>query len=154
MLITLFLAASVMVEIFGDMHAVGLIKTAILVALPVLVAAMAVVVGTGRSLSKARHRLSRARRPAPLIRRKERRAAAAAEIGFLVLVPSAVTLQVLAAARDFGALFILVEAIELIASSVLVTLLVLNVRDGRLLSAASRRRKAAGTSERRTVSGS
>lgn len=132
-LIGSFFIASVVVEVFGDHTAVKSVKTAIAFALLALVPCMAITGGTGRSLSASRLR-------APLIRRKQRRMAVAAAIGLLVLVPCAVTLQALAADGDFGTAFAVVQAVELIGGAVNITLLSLNVRDGRLLTAASRRR--------------
>ncbi|WP_369250098.1 hypothetical protein [Streptomyces sp. R41] len=133
-LITLFFTSSVVVEIFGDEHAVSTVKTAIALALIVLVPSMAIAGASGRSLSSGRRR-------APLIRRKQRRTAVAAAVGLLVLVPCAVTLQSLAAEREFGTQFSLIQTVELIGGAVNITLLALNARDGRLLSAASRRRR-------------
>jgi hypothetical protein len=132
-LITLFFTASVLAEAFGDGHAVAVVKTAVLYALAVLVPAMALTGATGRSLAAPRRR-------APLVRRKQRRMAAAASIGFTVLVPCAVFLWSRASARDFGTPFAIVQAVELAGGAVNIALLGLNVRDGRLLSAGSRRR--------------
>ncbi|MFF3920404.1 hypothetical protein ACFYZB_44765 [Streptomyces sp. NPDC001852] len=132
-LISLFFTASAVVEIFGDDAAVRDVKTAIVFALFVLVPCMAVTGGTGRLLSAQRRR-------APLIRRKQRRMAAAAAIGLLVLVPCAVTLRVFAADGRFDTVFALVQAVEFLGGAVNITLLSLNVRDGRLLTAAARRR--------------
>ncbi|GGN94130.1 MULTISPECIES: hypothetical protein [Streptomyces] len=133
-LISLFFTASAAVEIFGDDHAVQVVKTAIAFALFALVPCMAITGGTGRSLGANRRR-------APLIRRKQRRIAAAAAIGLLVLVPCAVTLQVLASDRHFGTEFSVIQAVEFLGGAVNITLLSLNVRDGRLLTAAARRRR-------------
>ncbi|MGP4003257.1 hypothetical protein [Streptomyces sp. 8N706] len=131
-LISLFFTASVTVEIIGGERAVAFVKTGIVIALFVLVPSMMVAGGTGRSLVRGR--------TAPLIRRKQRRMAAAAAIGIAVLVPCAVVLQSLAADGDFGTTFTIVQIVELIGGAVNITLLGLNVRDGRLLSGASRRR--------------
>ncbi|MGY6026920.1 hypothetical protein [Streptomyces spinosirectus] len=143
-LISSFFTASVVVEVFGDHDAVKAVKTVIVFALLGLVPCMAITGGTGRSLSARRLR-------APLVRRKQRRIAVAAAIGLLVLVPCAVTLQAMAADGQFGTGFALIQAVELIGGAVNITLLSLNVRDGRLLTAASRRSgdHAASVSARR-----
>lgn len=135
-LISLFFTSSVVVEIFGDDDAVALVKTVVVGALFVLVPSLAITGGTGRSLSGTRLR-------APLIQRKQRRMAGAAAIGLTVLVPCAVILQSLAADRDFGTAFAVVQAVELVGGAANITLLSLNVRDGRLLTAARRRKAAA-----------
>ncbi|MGW7409941.1 hypothetical protein ACWGI9_40690 [Streptomyces sp. NPDC054833] len=103
-------------------------------ALFALVPCMAITGGTGRSLGAIRRR-------APLIRRKQRRISAAAAIGLLVLVPCAVTLHVLASDRHFGTEFSVIQAVEFLGGAVNITLLSLNVRDGRLLTAVARRRR-------------
>ncbi|GAA3827747.1 lipoprotein [Streptomyces coacervatus] len=133
-LISSFFTASVAVEVFGDHAAVRAVKTAIAFALLALVPCMAITGGTGRSLSARRLR-------APLIRRKQRRIAAAAAIGLLVLVPCALVLRALAADDSFGTEFAVIQIVELVGGAVNITLLSLNVRDGRLLTAASRRRR-------------
>lgn len=132
-LIALFFLSSVLVELFGDQHEILQVKTAIVFALFALVPAMAATGGSGV-------RISRDRAKAPLIRRKQRRMAVIASIGLLVLVPAAITLRILAADGDFGPVFAWVEALELVGGAVNVTLMSLNVRDGRTLTRARRRR--------------
>jgi hypothetical protein len=133
-LIALFFLSSVLVEVFGDHHEVAQVKTAIVFALCALVPAMAATGATGV-------RISRERAKAPLIRRKQRRMAVIAAIGLLVLVPSAFILHTLASDGNFGTAFALVEALELVGGAVNVTLMSLNVRDGRTLTRAKRRRR-------------
>ncbi|PJE97071.1 hypothetical protein CUT44_11730 [Streptomyces carminius] len=133
-LISLFFTASAVVEIFGDDAAVRAVKTAVVFALFVLVPCMAITGATGRSLGAPRRR-------APLIRRKQRRMAAAAAIGLLVLVPCAITLRIFADDGRFDTTFAVVQAVEFLGGAVNITLLGLSARDGRLLTAAARRRK-------------
>jgi hypothetical protein len=66
--------------------------------------------------------------------------AAAAAIGLLVLVPCALALRVFAADGRFDTVFAVVQAVEFLGGAVNITLLSLNVRDGRLLTAAALRR--------------
>lgn len=138
-LITLFATASVVVEMLGDQDAVALAKTINLQVLPAFVGSMAVAVITGHSLATSRQQLSKAQRRAALVWRKWRRTAAAAAFG-LALAPCALILRSLAAIRDFGTMFVVVQAVELLVSAVIITILGLNVRDGRLLSATRRSR--------------
>ncbi|HET6358913.1 hypothetical protein [Streptomyces sp.] len=138
-LITLFATVSVVAEILGDQDTLALAKTINLQAMPAFVGSMAVAVISGHSLATARQQLSQAQRHAPLVWRKWRRTAAAAAFG-LPLVPCALILRSLAAIRDFGTLFVAVQAVELLVSAVIITILGLNVRDGRLLSASRRSR--------------
>ena len=78
--------------------------------------------GTGFSLSNGR-------RP-KLITTKIRRTAISGANGLLVLVPSALFLASKAASGEFTTAFYTVQAIELIAGAVNITLLGLNMRDG------------------------
>jgi hypothetical protein len=65
-----------------------------------------------------------------LARRKLRRMPFIAANGLLVLVPSALYLAAAARSGSFGTAFIAVQAIELAAGAVNITLLGLNLRDG------------------------
>jgi hypothetical protein len=131
-LIATFFTSTVIVEIIGDETAISFTKSAILVALLVLVPSMAITGATGRLLA--------GKRGGPVIKRKKVRMAAIAAIGLLVLVPCAVTLRQLAVNGQFDSTFYLVQAIELIAGAANVTLMAMNVRDGRLLVGKIRRK--------------
>lgn len=82
-------------------------------------------------------------RRAPLLRRKRRRTVLVALVGIVVLVPCAVVLRIMAVDGDFGTTFATIQAVELAGGLVNLTLLGLNARDGRRLTASSRRRSAA-----------
>jgi len=131
-LVATFMGASVVAEAFGGGSAVLVVKTAILFALLALIPSVMIAGGTGRSLG--------AGRKAPLFRLKKQRTALVAIIGILVLVPCAVMLRALAAADNFGVVFVTLQAVELAGGLVNLSLLSLNVRDGRRLTAARRRR--------------
>ena len=64
------------------------------------------------------------------IRAKQRRMKVIAGNGLLILVPSAFYLAALAGRGEFGALFYLVQAIELLAGATNLALMSLNLRDG------------------------
>jgi len=133
-LVATFMVATIVVEIVGDRSAVLGVKTAIVFALFVLIPSVMIAGGTGRSMA--------AGRKAPLLRRKQRRTALIAVVGIVVLVPCAVVLRMLAADGNFGGAFVALQAVELAGGVVNLTLLGLNARDGRLLTAATRRRQA------------
>lgn len=129
-LITLFFTSSIVVEIVGDDRAVAAVKTTILFALFVLVPSIMIAGGTGRSMAGKGENA--------IIRRKKRRMIAIAAIGLLVLVPCAVTLQRLAVGGDLGTAFYVVQVVELVGGAVNISLMCLNVRDGRTLTSGRR----------------
>lgn len=137
-LISLFMVSTILSELLGETGTVQLVKTTILYALAILIPSVMIAGGSGRSLGSGR--------TAPVLTSKKRRTAGVAAIGLLVLVPCAVVLQRLAAAEDFGFLFGIVQAVELVGGAVNLTLLVLNARAGRALSAARRHRDRASES--------
>jgi hypothetical protein len=134
-LVAAFFLATVAVELSGDSAAVLAVKTAIVFGLFLLVPSVMITGITGRSLA--------ANRRAPLLRRKQLRTVLVAAIGITVLVPCAVTLQILAADGNLGPTFALIQAVELVGGLANLTLLGFNARDGRRLTAATRRRAAA-----------
>ncbi|WP_227493507.1 hypothetical protein [Paracoccus kondratievae] len=60
--------------------------------------------------------------------------------GLLLLIPAALFLAFKAKADEFDAYFYIVQAIELIAGAVNITLLGLNLRDGLMMKGRLRRR--------------
>jgi len=78
----------------------------------------------------------------PRIVAKRRRMPIVAANGIRVLIPAALYLATLASRGDFGPLFYGVQAIELVAGAVNLTLMSLNIRDG--LSLTARRRVREG----------
>lgn len=129
--ILVFWTGTVAVELFGDESAVVAVKQAIPWGLLVLVPALACTGATGLRLG------GRSRNP--LVRAKKRRMPVIAAIGLLVLVPCALYLAALAGSRSFGAAFSVVQAVELLAGAVNLTLLGRSIRDGRRLRARTRR---------------
>lgn len=125
-LITLFFISSVTSELIGDEQLISQVKKMILFGVLILVPSMIVTGASGRVLA--------GKRSAPRIRVKKRRMAVIAVIGLTVLVPCAVVLQRLAAGGDFGSTFYMLQAVELIGGGINITLMGLNVRDGRVLA--------------------
>ena len=82
--------------------------------------------GTGFRLGK--------RRRGPLVDAKKKRMPFIAANGILILIPSALYLSVKAQAGAFDTSFYAVQAVELMAGAVNITLLGLNMRDGLRLS--------------------
>jgi hypothetical protein len=138
-LVATFMTATIVAEIIGGHVGIVAVKTAILFALSLLIPSVLVANITGRSLA--------AGRKTPLLNRKRRRTALVAVVGILILVPCAVTLRILAVEDDFGTLFVSIQAIELLGGLVNLTLLGLNARDGRRLTAGARRKKAKAAAE-------
>lgn len=117
-----FWLATVAAEIWGSAATITLVKTAIPWGFLLLVPALAVTGGSGMALAKGAR--------SGLAARKRRRMAIIAANGMLVLIPSALFLAARAGAGRFDTGFVLVQAIELVAGAVNLTLLCLNLRDG------------------------
>lgn len=128
--IALFWSATLVAEIAFGHGTVLWVKTAILYGLAVLIPAMALVGASGMRLG--------ARMKDPLVAAKRRRMPLIAANGLLVLVPCALFLQARAAAGTFDGLFYGVQALELVAGALNITLLARSLRDG--LALAARRR--------------
>lgn len=122
LLVATFWLSTVASELSGSETAVVAVKTTIPWALPVMVLLMAAAGGTGFSMApKVRvGRIGAKRRRMPFI----------ALNGILVLIPCALFLGWRAAAGQFDATFYAVQALELVAGAINITLLSLNMRDG------------------------
>lgn len=121
-----FWTSTVLSELFASPHTVAIVKQAILWGMLLLVPAMATAGGTGFLLLK--------RRRGALALAKKRRMMVIGPNGALVLMPCAFYLASLAARGAFGAGFYVVQAIELTAGAINLTLMALNIRDGLRLS--------------------
>lgn len=126
-----FWTATIAAESLGDHATVARVKTAILWGMVVLVPAMAMAAATGFRLG------GRARDPRVVAKR--RRMPLIALNGLLILLPCAVFLQARAASGQFDAAFNAVQALELVAGALNITLMALSVRDGLALARARRR---------------
>ncbi|MXO64218.1 hypothetical protein [Altericroceibacterium endophyticum] len=113
-------------EAFGGEQAVTTVKTLIPYGFFLLVPALMAVGGSGFRLGK--------RMRGPLVSAKKKRMPFIAANGILILIPSALYLSSKAQAGAFDMSFYGVQAIELVAGAVNITLLGLNMRDGLRLS--------------------
>ncbi|MFC9475988.1 hypothetical protein ACFTS5_27705 [Nocardia sp. NPDC056952] len=117
-----FWTSTVVSELSGSTAAIVAVKLAIPWALPILVLALAITGGTGFRLA--------GKSAMPALLAKKRRMPFIAGNGLLVLIPSAITLAVLAGRAEFGPLFYGVQALELFAGATNIVLMSLNARDG------------------------
>ena len=125
LLIMSFFISTVVVELFGDQHAILAVKTYISYAIWAVVPLMAAAGITGAKM-------------APNVKKgplaaKEKRMPFVAMNGVLVLVPAAIYLQHLAAIGQFDTTFYIVQIVELIAGFTNLTLMTLNIRDAKAI---------------------
>lgn len=130
-----FWSATLLSELFCDHAAVLMVKTAILYGLAVLIPALATTGASGMRLA--------GRSGDPRIAAKRRRMPVIAANGVLVLVPCAIFLQGRAAAGLFDGVFYAVQALEIAAGALNITLFGLSFRDGLALAACRRGPKPA-----------
>lgn len=117
-----FWTSTVITELSGSRHAVIVVKQIIPWFLPVLIIALATTGASGFRMA--------AGADLPLIAAKRARMPFIAGNGILVLIPSAIVLDILASGGHFSLPFYLVQALELLAGATNLTLMSLNVRDG------------------------
>jgi hypothetical protein len=121
--IATFFTSTLQVELFGSHEAIATVKS--LIVLPglfILIPAIAATGGSGFFLAKTNSN--------PLVKNKMKRMPFVAANGLLVLVPAAIFLDQWASAGLFDTRFYLVQAAELLAGAVNLTLMSLNMRDG------------------------
>jgi hypothetical protein len=107
LMILTFFASTILVEAFGNHDAVASAKRLIVYGLAILVPAIAATGITGLPLSRSKS--------GTLVLTKKKRMPFIAANGLLVLAPSAIYLNQLAAAGSFGPAFFAVQALELTA---------------------------------------
>jgi Iron-binding zinc finger CDGSH type len=117
-----FWSSTVASELFGSHEAITAVKRAVLWGMWLLVPSMAAAGGTGFKLLGSR--------TDALALAKKRRMMIIGPNGVLVLIPCAFYLANLAAKGQFTPTFYAVQAIELVAGLVNLTLMGLNIRDG------------------------
>jgi len=132
--IATFWLSTAVAELFGSQAAVIAVKTAIPWGFLLLVPALAAAGGSGFVLSKGRR--------VGLVGTKLKRMPIIAANGILVLIPSALFLASKARAAEFDTSFYAVQALELAAGAVNITLLGLNLRDGLTMKGWLRRQPA------------
>jgi hypothetical protein len=120
--IATFWFSTALTELFATQATVALVKTTIPWGFLLLVPALMAAGGSGFALARGRR--------AGLIGAKVKRMPFIAANGVLVLIPAALFLAFKARAAEFDAVFYAVQALELAAGAVNITLLVLNMRDG------------------------
>ena len=124
--IATFWLSTAISELFGSAATVTAVKTAIPWGFFLLVPALAATGGSGFFLSKGQRQ--------GVVGRKLKRMPIIAANGLLVLVPAALFLAAKAKAGEFDATFYTVQALELLAGAVNLTLLGLSMRDGLALT--------------------
>ncbi len=131
--IAVFWISTAVSELFGSPSDIAAVKQSILWGLLILVPALIATGGTGTSLAY--------RRAGPKLDRKKRRMPVIAANGLMILVPSAFFLAYKAGLGEFDTWFYAVQALELGAGAINLTLMALNIRDGMLLSGRIRRNR-------------
>ena len=132
--IATFWVSTSLSELFGSAASVVAVKSSIPWGFLVLIPALIATGGSGFALSKGRR--------GALVSAKIKRMPIAAANGILILIPSALFLASKAKAGEFDTLFYAVQALELAAGAVNITLLGLNMRDGLKMKGRLRRRSA------------
>lgn len=131
-----FWVSTVSVEVVGSPESIVTVKRMIPWGLLLLVPALAAGGITGLRLTRNAR--------GPLVRRKVARTRIAAAVGVLVLVPCVLYLGRTASPDGMDAAFYTVQAVELVAGALNVTLLSLNIRDGLRLTGRLRRKARPG----------
>lgn len=109
-------------EMFGNHETIAMVKRAVLWGMLILVPSVAATGATGFKLFQ--------RKNTGLALAKKKRMLVIVPNGLLVLIPCAFYLDALAASGNFNSAFYVVQAIELIAGLVNLTLMSHNIRDG------------------------
>lgn len=135
LIISTFWISTVFSEAFGSHQTIVQVKTAVLYGMALLIPAMAAAGATGASLGRGWK--------LPQVAAKSRRMKFIAANGLLILLPSAVFLAIKAQSGQIDGLFYTVQALELCAGAVNITLLSKNLRDGLSLARRRRARSAA-----------
>ena len=125
--ILVFFTSTVLVEFFGSTEAIATVKELIVFpGLFILVPAIAATGATGFALGKERK--------GKLVQRKLKKMPIIGLNGILVLVPSAIYLNMLASSGAFDTTFYIVQGVELVAGIVNLTLMGMNMKDGLKMS--------------------
>ena len=132
--IATFWLSTAISELFLSEAAVVAVKTAIPWGFLILIPALAAVGGSGFALAKGRR--------AGLVGAKVKRMPIIAANGILILIPAALFLAYKASHAEFDSIFYAVQALELAAGAINISLLGLNMRDGLKMKGRLRRRPA------------
>ncbi|SMY34132.1 hypothetical protein PMAL9190_01512 [Photobacterium malacitanum] len=123
LLVLSFFTSSIMVELFGDITNIIMVKTAILCGICALIPAMAITGITGAKMAVNCNK-------GPIAQKKKRMPFIAIN-GLFILLPCAFYLFYLASNQQVTTTFYIVQVIELIAGFTNLTLMALNIRDSR-----------------------
>ena len=133
--IATFLIATISVELFGSIEMISTVKNLIVTpGLYILIPAMAIVGGTGFSIS--------GNRKSRLISNKKKRMPFIAANGLLLLAPCAIFLSHWASLGSFDTTFYFVQGIEILAGAINLVLMGLNMRDGLYMTGKLRRKSS------------
>ena len=124
--IATFFTSTLIVEAFGTEEMIVLVKS--LIVMPgvfILVPAMAVTGATGFALAKERK--------GRVVDAKKKRMPIIALIGMFILLPAAIYLNSWAAEGVFDTRFYILQAIELVAGAINLTLMIKSMKDGKKL---------------------
>lgn len=121
-----FWSSTVISELFTSYETIASVKTMVLWGMCVLIPAMIIAGASGMNLGQ--------KRKDPLTHAKKKRMPFIAANGLLILVPAAIYLQSKATSGSFDTTFYTVQAIELITGATNLTLMGLNIRDGRAMT--------------------
>jgi hypothetical protein len=124
--IATFWTSTVVAELFLDHSAVTSVKVAITYAFIAFVPCMAITGATGFAMG--------GKSTFPILVAKRRRMPIIGANGLLVLIPVAIFLSIKAQAGEFDSLFYTMQVLELLAGATNLTLMGLNIRDGRQMS--------------------
>lgn len=122
LMILLFWTSTVLSELFGTYETIASVKGWILTGMFILIPAMAILGGSGMSLGSGRSE--------KLVSTKQKRMPIIAANGLLILLPMAFFLEGRASAGTFDTTFYVLQAVELMAGALNLTLMGLNMRDG------------------------
>ncbi|MCU7806224.1 MAG: hypothetical protein KZQ92_19305 [Candidatus Thiodiazotropha sp. (ex Lucinoma borealis)] len=125
--IATFFTSTLLVELFGSPEQIATVKSLIVIpGLFILVPAIATTGGTGFALSKHKR--------GSLVDSKKKRMPIIGANGLLILLPAAILLDQWASAGSFDTKFYVVQAFELVAGAVNLTLMSMNIRAGFVMS--------------------
>lgn len=125
--IVTFFLSTLIVELFFTTGSIAQVKSLIVMpGLFILIPAIAITGATGFSLSKSSS--------TGLVGQKRKRMPFIGANGLLILLPAAIFLNQRAATGSFDSTFYAVQGLELFAGAINITLMFMNIRDGRKLS--------------------
>ncbi len=122
LIITTFFISTLVSELFGDKQQIVTVKTYIFYAIWLLIPLMATTGIIGNKLAP--------NAKSGVIGKKKKRMPFIALNGIFILIPSAIYLRSLAIVNIFDTTFYLVQALELTAGLINITLMSLNLNDG------------------------